>query len=190
MARRKTCSDEQIPVVRLALEKERCLRRGDILLRTAEEVAWYIHKHYGCSPQEFFLSLALNARNEVLNLQEVGLGGLSTTMVDPRVLFSGAILSGADAVIMIHNHPSGNAEPSQVDIQMTKQLVAGGRLLGIRVLDHIVIARGLPLSFTSFLQRGLMPDAGMNGFGDEEMSYDTLDEFEDIVPPIPLRKRR
>lgn len=181
----KTCGGSSIPVVRLALEKDRCLRRGAVALRTPKEIAEYVFEHYGCRAQELFLSLAFNSRNELLSIHEVSLGGISTTAVDPRVVFSGAVLSGADAIVVVHNHPSGNPEPSSADVQVTRQLVQGAAILSIRLLDHIIIARGVPMQYTSFVERGVMPRSSeLGGFGDEEIEYGG------ITPVTPVRRRR
>ena len=170
---RKKCSDKHLPMVRMALEPKKCLRRKGPIFTHAEDIADFINIHYGCEPQEVFLSLAINPRNEVLHVQEISLGGFSSTQADPKVVFAGALLSGASAIILVHNHPSGDSEPSQLDISLTHQLYTAGMYLTIRVLDHIVIGRGG--SFTSMLRRGLMPRdggvGGLGGLGDEEQAH-------------------
>ena len=156
MADLPSCTGEAVPVVRLALAKERCARQKNIVtMNTPEAIAAFVTKHYGCKPQENFLGLYFNARNELLAVQEASLGALDATSVDPRVLFSGALLAGAAAMILVHNHPSGNPEPSQADLEVTRQLSIGARALSIRLLDHLVVARGG--AFTSFTVRGIMP---------------------------------
>jgi DNA repair protein RadC len=150
--RKFKCSGDRIPVVQLALAKKVCLRTLGQRLTSGDSVARFVLEHYGCAPQEHFLALFLSNRSEVLALHEVSLGGLAATMVDPRVVFSGALLAGAAAMIMIHNHPSGDPEPSELDIALTKQIVGGARLLGINVLDHVIIGRGG--KWLSMLQSG------------------------------------
>ena len=83
----------------------------------------------------------------------VSQGGLAASIVEPRAVFRKAILENAAAVICLHNHPSGNPEPSREDIRITRQLVAAGKLMGIPVHDHLIIAGA---TFTSFAERGLM----------------------------------
>ncbi|NQV73011.1 JAB domain-containing protein, partial [bacterium] len=80
-------------------------------------------------------------------------GGLASSIVEPRLIFRRAILEHAAAVICLHNHPSGNPEPSREDILITKQLVEAGRLLGIPLRDHLIIAAD---TFTSLAERGLI----------------------------------
>jgi DNA repair protein RadC len=167
-------------MVRLALDRKTCLRTSGPQVYDPESVAAFVTEHYGCEPQEVMLALALNPRNEVLHVQEISRGGLDVTAVDPRVVFAGAILAGASAVILVHNHPSGDPEPSQADVALTGQLRKGGELLSIRVIDHLVIARGG--KFTSFQQRGLMRTLG--DVGDEEQAPYGL---EGILPMLPMK---
>lgn len=152
---RETCDGQKVPLVRLALEKQKCVRPPAPRVVTPVDVAGYMNKLYGCKPQEFFAALFLDSRGAVLAIQEVAMGALNQTMVDPRVLFAGAISAGATAIILVHNHPSGSADPSADDVKLTQQLVDGGVLLNIRVMDHIIVARGG--GWSSFLNMGLMP---------------------------------
>lgn len=151
----KGCSGEQIPLVRLALEKQRCIRGTSSKARTPKEIVALIGKHYSCRPQEFMLTVCMNSAQEVVAIHEVAMGALDQTSVDPRIVFGGAMIAGAVAMVPIHNHPSGNAEPSNTDIELTRTLMLGAKYLGIRILDHLVIARGG--GYTSFAERGLMP---------------------------------
>ena len=175
MTRRK-CSPEEIPMVRMALERKKCLRRKGPLTFSPDSTAAFIHKHYGCEPQEVFLAIALNPRSEILHVQEISLGGFDGTQVDPRVIFGGALLAGASAIILAHNHPSGDPIPSRVDLALTKQLVEGGRILSLRVLDHLVVGRGG--AYVSMQAQGLMPIAAssLTGLGDEDPIHYGEDE--------------
>ena len=92
--------------------------------------------------QESFVCLDLNAKNGVIDRRLVTLGIADASLVHPREVFRGAILNCACAVIVSHNHPSGDATPSAEDVRVTRQLVDAGQILGIRVLDHVVIGRG------------------------------------------------
>ena len=83
----------------------------------------------------------LNAKNELLRVAHVSQGTLSGSLVHPRETFRTAIIENCYCVILVHNHPSGDPEPSQEDIRITRDLVDAGRILGIRVLDHVIIAR-------------------------------------------------
>jgi len=102
---------------------------------------------------EEFWVIVLNAANELQQESRVSSGTLSASLAHPRECFHHAIREKAASVIFVHNHPSGNPEPSQEDIAMTKQLVEAGKILQIPVHDHIIIAGS---KFTSFAERGLV----------------------------------
>jgi DNA repair protein RadC len=90
-------------------------------------------------PHEEFHLLALNVRNEVLESHLISRGILDASLVHPREVFAPALMARAAAVIVVHNHPSGDPTPSPEDHRVTQQLKAAGDVLGIRVLDHLVI---------------------------------------------------
>ena len=104
-------------------------------------------------PREVFVVLHLNTANVVLSEHTLTTGGLAASIVEPRQVFQRAILENAASVLCLHNHPSGNPEPSREDVAITKQLQEAGKVLGIPVHDHLIIAgRG----YTSLAERGLM----------------------------------
>lgn len=103
--------------------------------------------------REHFRVLLLNTRHQVLRIATVSVGGLSSAQVHPREVFKEAIRYGAAAIILVHNHPSGDPTPSEEDKQITNQLSAAGGLVGIPVLDHIVIGDG---QYTSLRELGLV----------------------------------
>jgi DNA repair protein RadC len=90
--------------------------------------------------KEVFIVLLLNRANRLIKEVTISEGTLEASIVHPRDVFREALLEPAAGIILIHNHPSGNANPSEEDLQITKQLVEAGRLLGIRVYDHIILA--------------------------------------------------
>ncbi len=92
--------------------------------------------------REEFRVCYLNTKNEITAWETVSVGSLNASIVHPREVFSNAIRRSAASVILIHNHPSGNPEPSREDKDITKRLSESGLLLGIRVLDHVIIGRG------------------------------------------------
>ncbi len=91
--------------------------------------------------QEMFTVICLNARNRIISRQLVSLGIQDSSLVHPREVFRAAILQNSAAVVLVHNHPSGDPSPSAEDIKMTRQLVQAGQIIGIKVLDHIIIGR-------------------------------------------------
>jgi DNA repair protein RadC len=92
--------------------------------------------------QEHFLVITLDGAHHVVRRRTVFVGTLNQSLVHPREVFCGAISDRAAAVVLIHNHPSGNVVPSPEDLETTRRLVRAGRLLGIPVLDHIIVGRG------------------------------------------------
>jgi len=103
--------------------------------------------------QEVFKALLLDSANHLLNDVTISVGILNSSLVHPREVFRHAILEPAAGVILVHNHPSGNPEPSSEDITITRQVIEAGKIMGIPVHDHIIIAID---KFTSFAERGLL----------------------------------
>ena len=92
--------------------------------------------------QEAFAVMTLNTKNKLIARHLVTLGLVSSAPVHPREIFRYAISDGAEAVILAHNHPSGDPTPSAEDLRVTRQLIEAGKIIGIRVLDHVIIGRG------------------------------------------------
>jgi len=97
-------------------------------------------RHYAGRLQEQFLAADLNGAHEVLSVNVVSVGTVSRTLVHPREVFADAIAQRASAIIVAHNHPSGNLTPSQEDLEITIRLKKAGELLGIRLLDHLIFS--------------------------------------------------
>jgi DNA repair protein RadC len=95
-------------------------------------------RHYGDRKQEHFLCISLNGANEVITTRVVSIGLVNKTQVHPREVFADPITDRASAVILAHNHPSGNLAPSKEDLLITRQLKEAGETLGIMVLDHVI----------------------------------------------------
>ena len=102
---------------------------------------------------EQFKVLLLNRANKVLGIFEVSSGGSTGTVADPKLIFAAAIKANACGIILAHNHPSGNLQPSQADIDLTKRMKEGGRLLEIQVLDHIIVTTE---GYYSFADEGIL----------------------------------
>ncbi len=96
--------------------------------------------------EEFWI-LLLNRANNVIAKNQVSKGGVSGTVVDPKLIFKAAVEATASGIVLCHNHPSGNKQPSDADISLTKKLREAGKLLDIQVLDHIIIAGNAYFSF-------------------------------------------
>lgn len=102
---------------------------------------------------ESFIVIALNQANKVLGFYKVSSGGVSATVSDPKVIFQFALLSNASAIILAHNHPSGNLEASNADKAMTEKIKNASKMLDITLIDHIIVTDE---SYTSFSQMGLL----------------------------------
>lgn len=109
-----------------------------------------ILKRYRKLKREAFLCLTLDGAHQVIKVRIVSVGILNRTIVHPREVFVGAIEDRSAAVILCHNHPSGNLEPSKEDRDITHRMKDAGEILGIPVLDHIIIGKGA--SYYSFLE--------------------------------------
>jgi DNA repair protein RadC len=104
--------------------------------------------------KEHFWVIGLSTRNAIQYIDLVSLGTLNASLVHPREVFRFSILKAVSSIILSHNHPSGDSEPSEEDLRITKRLVEAGKIIGIDVLDHIVI--GSRDSFCSFKERGII----------------------------------
>ena len=104
--------------------------------------------------QESFFILILDNKHRTIKLQKISQGILNKSLVHPREVFAPAIQLRAAAIILIHNHPSGDPTPSTADINITRRLVQVGEIVGISVLDHVIIGKS---SFYSFVDEDRMP---------------------------------
>lgn len=105
--------------------------------------------------KEHFVAALLDAKNNVTRTATVHIGTLTMSVVNPREVFREAVREGSAAIIVAHNHPSGDPEPSPEDVEVTKKLSDAGKILDIRLIDHVVIGRD---RFVSLRERGLIHD--------------------------------
>ncbi|HVO11245.1 MAG TPA: DNA repair protein RadC [Vicinamibacteria bacterium] len=120
-------------------------------LQSPQEAARYLLPRYSARPVETFGLLALDARHRLRREAVISVGSLTASLVHPREVFQEAVVSRAAALVLFHNHPSGDPEPSPEDLALTRRLAAAGSLMGIEVLDHLVLGAG---RFVSLKQRG------------------------------------
>jgi DNA repair protein RadC len=109
------------------------------------QFAYQVYKHLEYMSnleQEHFRILMLNTKNKVIKEETVSIGLLDTTLIHPREVFKSAIKECASSIIVAHNHPSGDPDPSKADLDITRDLVKAGELIDIEVLDHVIIGRG------------------------------------------------
>lgn len=126
-------------------------------LESVEAAAALLRPYFAGKQKEHVVALLLDARRRLIRLSPVAVGSLSASLVHPRELFKEAIAASAAAVIVAHNHPSGDPQPSEHDVELTQRLVEAGRLLGIEVLDHLIVGRD---GVVSLRAAGLITDQG------------------------------
>lgn len=107
-------------------------------IRTPSDVVPFV-RNYAVSHKEHFLLITLNGGHEIIQIHVVSVGTLNKTLIHPREIFSEAIKENAAAIIVCHNHPSGNSNPSDDDIETTRILLSAAQIIGIQLLDHIIV---------------------------------------------------
>lgn len=122
-----------------------CLVRentGDEIIRINKpsDVYELVKDELSNSDREMFLSIMLTVRNDLIGVETVSMGSVTVSTTTARDVFKSAILANAVSIIICHNHPSGDLIPSISDIEITKQLIEAGELLGIKVLDHLIVS--------------------------------------------------
>jgi DNA repair protein RadC len=121
----------------------------DFNIKDPQSVVKAIHAR----AKEHFKLILLNPRNKIIGISTVSVGTLNTSLAHPREIFKEAIIHSAMSVVLAHNHPSGDPEPSEDDLKITKRLVEAGKILGIEIIDHIIIGKN---NFCSFKEKGLL----------------------------------
>ena len=120
-------------------------------ISTSKETYQLLMNYWDVGRLEFleeFKIILLNRRNRTLGIINLSMGGFAGVVVDSKVIFAAALTACASGIILVHNHPSGEVEPSQQDIELTKRLVQGGKILDIAVLDHLIISNERYYSFS------------------------------------------
>ncbi len=124
-----------------------------VFIRSPRDVANLLMNEMRYLKKEYFRTIQLNVKNQVLAVEDISVGSLNSSIVHPREVFKGPIRRSSAAIILIHNHPSGDPSPSREDIEVTRRLYEAGKLLGIDVLDHIIIGDGI---YTSLKEKGII----------------------------------
>ena len=135
------------------LKRRKYRGREDVVIRGPEDLYKLLRPRIGAEDREHFVAVLLSTRNAVIGIETISVGSLNASIVHPREVFKPAIVHSASAIALAHNHPSGDPEPSNEDIAITRRMLEAGRLLGIELLDHVVVARK---SFTSLKERKLL----------------------------------
>ena len=147
-------NDEKIEVVNIRMVKEPSLYSTE-KIRSPEDVLTVIAKELATYDREVFAVLNLKTNGQPINLNICSVGTLDASVVSPREVFKSTILSNSAAFVAVHNHPSGSLNPSQEDKDVTKRLLSCSELLGVKMLDHIIVA-GETGDIYSFKGEGLL----------------------------------
>lgn len=123
------------------------------VIRSPEDCANYCMNEMRFLSQEHFVCLYLNTKNQVLHKQTIFIGSLNASIVHPREVYKEAFRRSAASIICLHNHPSGDPQPSREDIEVTKRLVECGKIIGIELLDHVIIG---DQKFISLKEKGYL----------------------------------
>jgi len=126
-----------VPEIRLALIKENGCK--SVAIGCPEDIEQFVEPMRYLD-RENFVAFHLTAKNEVSGVNVVSQGTVSSSLVHPREVFKAAILNNASAIIVAHNHPAGSLTPSTEDLEVTETLIKAGKLLGVPVLDHVIVA--------------------------------------------------
>ena len=133
------------PMVGLVREPDPEL--AGIKIRLPEDAARFLMSRVKGLDREWFGTVLVNTRNRVIDVDVVSIGSLNGTLVTPREVFKPALLTNAAALVLWHNHPSGEVEPSSEDVALTRRLKHAGQVLGIKVLDHVIVTKDRYYSF-------------------------------------------
>jgi DNA repair protein RadC len=144
----------ETPVYKVMLVQDSSVPIPDRCIRAPGDAARIGIDYLRGVDRQHFVGLYLNTANNLITIHTVSVGTLNSSLVHPRKVFKLAYMVNAASVIVSHNHASGNAEPSQEDIAITKQLVEAGKILGVPLYDHVIVTEGN--GFTSLSERGLI----------------------------------
>ncbi len=126
---------------------------GQYSIKSPQALVNAIRKGILDKAKEHFKLVLLNTRNKIIAISTISVGTLNASLVHPREVFKEAVARTASSIILVHNHPSDDPDPSDDDLALTHRLADAGRLMGIEVLDHIILTRR---GYTSFKERGLL----------------------------------
>jgi DNA repair protein RadC len=141
MTTRKTIKRLELHARRVRVEERPDVVYGSVLV-APEQVARVATTLLAHEDQEVIIAILLDAKNSIQSYAELARGGLTECGLLPRDAFRLAVMAGAVSMVFAHNHPSGDPTPSDTDIEVTERLVESGRLLGVTVLDHVIVAQG------------------------------------------------
>lgn len=124
---------------------------GKVTIKTPEDVLSQVKGKLRDKKKEHLLALLLDTKNQLIDISTISIGSLDSSIVHPREVFKEAISASAASIILAHNHPSGDPQPSEDDLKITKRLVDAGKVVGIELLDHIIVGEE---SYVSMKDKG------------------------------------
>lgn len=143
---------EKINVVSIQLVKDKTMEVHAKKITGPRDAEVILKSYLENKDREYLVVLTVNTKNVVTSISTVSIGSLNSAIVHPREVFKIAILGNAASIILGHNHPSGDPEPSKEDIQITRRIKEAGEILGIELLDHIIIGD----TYVSLKERGII----------------------------------
>lgn len=143
---------KRIQIVSLKMVRESTILYEARKISSPKDAAGLGQRFLEEADREQVIVCCLDNKNAPINLNVVSMGTLNTSLIHPREVFKTAIMSNAASIVLFHNHPSGDPEPSQEDISITKRIADAGTLMGIELLDHIII--GLEGRYLSLKEHG------------------------------------
>lgn len=118
-----------------------------ISLESTQIIAKYLQEKFGRDMREHFIMLCMDSRRKLTKICDISTGCLNASLIHPREIFKEAIKNNSASIIISHNHPSGEVDPSEEDLVVTKRIIEAGEIMGIKVLDHIIISKTHSFSF-------------------------------------------
>ncbi len=144
---------KKVDIITLKVVRESSLLYKPRKIQVPEDAFELIRSFLEDADREMFTVIYLNTKNEPTAIHTVSVGTLNSSLVHPREVFKAAVLVNAASLILAHNHPSNDVQPSREDIEITRKLVDAGNILGVQVLDHIVVGSG---RFRSMKNAGIL----------------------------------
>ncbi|KAB3535943.1 JAB domain-containing protein [Alkaliphilus pronyensis] len=146
-------SSQLIAAVELGKRIALTTKANNYKIKSPEDVTALLMEEMRYNKKEYFNILLLNTKHELIAVENISVGSLNASIVHPREVFVRAIKRSSSAIILVHNHPSGDPSPSSEDVSITNRLIEAGSILGIKVLDHVIIGDGV---YTSLKEKSLM----------------------------------
>jgi DNA repair protein RadC len=143
----------RINIVTIKMEKVKSMLVENKRIISPGEVYKIVSEYLEGADREHLVLITLDMKNVINSISTVSIGSINSSIVHPREVFKPAILSNAASIILAHNHPSGDTNPSKEDINITQRIKEGGKLLGIDLLDHLIIGDD---NYTSLKEKGIV----------------------------------